>query len=82
MTDLTHLSISAALDKLNRREISAVELTQDYLERIEQLEPQIHAYITRTAERALGDAKAADEARANGDERPLLGIPLAIKDVI
>jgi aspartyl-tRNA(Asn)/glutamyl-tRNA(Gln) amidotransferase subunit A len=82
MTDLTQLSISAALDKLKSREISAVELTQAYLERIEQLEPQIHAYITRTAERALADAQAADEARGNGDERPLLGIPLAIKDVI
>lgn len=82
MTDLTQLSISAALDKLKSREISAVELTQAYLERIEQLEPQIHAYITRTAERAIADAQAADAARAAGDESPLLGIPLAIKDVI
>jgi aspartyl-tRNA(Asn)/glutamyl-tRNA(Gln) amidotransferase subunit A len=82
MTDLTQLTISAALEKLKSREISAVELTQAYLNRIEQLEPTIHAYITRTADRALADAKAADEKRAAGDDRPLLGIPLAIKDVI
>ena len=82
MTDLTQLTISAALGKLKSREISAVELTQAYLDRIEQLEPTIHAYITRTADRALTDAKNADAARASGDERALLGIPLAIKDVI
>jgi aspartyl-tRNA(Asn)/glutamyl-tRNA(Gln) amidotransferase subunit A len=82
MIDLTQLTISAALDKLKSREISAVQLTQAYLDRIDQLEPTIHAYITRTADRALADAKAADEKRAAGDDRPLLGIPMAIKDVI
>ncbi|MEP7294218.1 MAG: amidase family protein, partial [Chloroflexota bacterium] len=82
MTDLTQLSISAALAQLRAREISAVELTQAYLARIDQLEPTIHAYITLTAERALADAESADQARASGDDRPLLGIPLAIKDVI
>lgn len=82
MTDLTQLTISAALAKLRSREISAVELAQAYLARIEKLEPTLHAYITVTPERALSDAQAADAARAAGDDRPLLGIPLAIKDVI
>ncbi|MCC6614320.1 MAG: Asp-tRNA(Asn)/Glu-tRNA(Gln) amidotransferase subunit GatA [Anaerolineae bacterium] len=82
MTDLTHLSIADALAKLRAKSISAVELTQAYLSRIEQLEPKISAYITVTAERALKDAEAADQARASGDERPLLGVPMAIKDVL
>ena len=82
MTDPTQLSISAALEKLRSRDLSALELTQAYLDRIARLEPTLHAYITVTAERALADAQAADAARAAGDDRPLLGIPLAIKDVI
>ncbi len=81
MTELTDLTLSQALTQLRAREISAVDLTQAYLKRIEQLEPTIHAYITVTGERALKDAEAADQARKAGDDRPLLGIPLAIKDV-
>ena len=46
MTDLTHLSITEALAKLRAKSISAVELTQAYLSRIEQLEPKISAFIT------------------------------------
>ncbi|MBI1259205.1 MAG: Asp-tRNA(Asn)/Glu-tRNA(Gln) amidotransferase subunit GatA, partial [Chloroflexi bacterium] len=82
MTDLNHLTITEALAKLRAREISSVELTQAYLKQIEALEPTIHAFITVTKERALKDAEAADTARKAGDDRPLLGVPLAIKDVI
>ena len=82
MSELTQLTIAQALERLRSREISAVDLTRAYLQRIEALEPAINAYITVTAERALADAAAADKARANGDDRPLLGIPLAVKDVL
>ncbi len=83
ISDLTHLTLTEALAKLNAREISSVELTRAYLERIERLEPSLNAFITVTADRALADAQAADQARANGDtSRPLLGIPVAIKDVL
>jgi aspartyl-tRNA(Asn)/glutamyl-tRNA(Gln) amidotransferase subunit A len=82
MTDLTQLSITQALDQLRARAISAVELTQAYLARIEQHEPAIRAFITITAERALQSAADADAARARGEDKPLLGIPLAIKDVL
>ena len=82
MAELTQLTISEALAQLSAKTISAVELTRAYLDRIAQLEPTLHAYITVTRERALADAQAADQARAAGDDRPLLGIPLAIKDVI
>lgn len=79
MIDLT---ISEALHKLDSGEVSAVELTQAHLERIERLEPAIRAFLTVTGERALEQARAADERRAAGERAPLLGIPLAIKDVL
>jgi aspartyl-tRNA(Asn)/glutamyl-tRNA(Gln) amidotransferase subunit A len=82
MAELTELTISQALAGLHARDFSAVDLTQAYLDRIEQLEPAIHAFITLTPDQALDAARAADEARAQGDERPLLGIPVAIKDVL
>jgi aspartyl-tRNA(Asn)/glutamyl-tRNA(Gln) amidotransferase subunit A len=82
MTDLTQLTLSDALAQLRAKSISAVELTQAYLQRIEQAEPNLQAYLTITPERALKDAQAADDARVQGDDRPLLGIPLAIKDVL
>jgi aspartyl-tRNA(Asn)/glutamyl-tRNA(Gln) amidotransferase subunit A len=82
MTDLTQLSITESLKRLRAKDISAVELTQAYLDRVERQEPSIQAFITRTPQQAMEAAAAADRARAQGDERPLLGIPLAIKDVL
>ncbi len=82
MTSLTDLSLSAALAKLQAGEITSVALTQAYLDSIAAQDPKLGAFITVNAEGALEAAKAADEARANGDDRPLLGMPLAIKDLI
>ena len=67
---------------MRAREISALELTEAHLTRIERLDPDIRAFLTVTADFARGQALAADEARAAGDERPLLGIPIALKDVL
>lgn len=82
MTELTQLTISEALAQLRAGDITSVELTQAYLDQIEKFDGQLKAYLTVTAELALEQAKQADSARANGDDRPLLGIPVAIKDVI
>lgn len=82
MTELTQLTISSALDKLRAGDITAVQLTQAYLDQIETYDTQIHAFLTVTKDLALQQAQAADDARANGDDRPLLGIPIAIKDVL
>ena len=82
MSELTRLSLSDAVSRLRNRDISSVELTRAYLDQIAALEPTIHAFITVTADRALADAARADQQRANGDDRPLLGVPLAIKDVL
>ena len=51
-----------------------------YLERIERIDPEINAYRVVLAERALTEADQADGRRAAGDERPLLGVPIAVKD--
>ena len=82
MRDPTQLTISAALDLMRAGEISAVELTEAHLRQIEGRDPDIRAYITVTPDLALSQAGAADDARARGDERPLLGIPVGIKDVL
>ncbi|HEY0069559.1 MAG TPA: amidase family protein [Chloroflexia bacterium] len=66
---------------MNAHRINAVELTNFYLQRIRQLNPALHAVIT-VSPTALADARAADEARRQGDQRPLLGIPIIVKDNI
>ncbi len=78
----TDLTLTQARAALRDRKLSAVELTQATLDRVAALDGQIGAFLTLAAERALADAEAADHALAKGDERPLLGIPLAIKDVL
>lgn len=78
MIDLT---ITEALKKLQSGEISATELTRAHLDRIEKYGNELNCYITRTPERALADAAAADERRKNGTARALDGIPIAMKDL-
>lgn len=80
--DLTRLTVTEARARLDRREISAVELLQAHLERIRQVEPQIHAFITLTEEIAQAQAEEADRRIARGDAAPLTGIPVALKDVL
>lgn len=66
---------------MNRHRLTAVQLTQFYLQRISKLNPSLHAVIT-VSPTALADARAADRARSRGDNRPLLGIPIIVKDNI
>ena len=61
-------------------EISPTELVQLHLDRIERLEPRLNAFRIVLAERALAEAKQAEARLKGGDERPLLGVPIAIKD--
>ena len=82
MTELTGLTIGRALELMRRGEISALELAEAHLTRIEALDGKIGAYLTVTADLALSQAKAADAARAAGEDGPLLGIPIALKDVL
>ena len=61
-------------------DVSARELTEACLRRIERLDPVLNAFRVVLAERALAEADQADGRRRGGDRRPLLGVPLAIKD--
>jgi amidase len=67
---------------LARRELSARELVRSCLERIERLDGGLRAFRVVTEARALADADAADKALREGDERALLGVPVAVKDVV
>jgi len=67
--------------RYRRRELSPVEVTRALLARIEKLDPVLRAFVTLTADRALADARAAEDALRRGDDRPLLGIPVAHKDI-
>lgn len=62
-------------------EFSSVELTQAYLQQIAQENSDLNAYVTVCEELALSQARAADEARSQGNAGPLTGIPIAHKDL-
>jgi aspartyl-tRNA(Asn)/glutamyl-tRNA(Gln) amidotransferase subunit A len=76
------LTLTQAHRLLAAKEISSVELTRAVLDRIAAVDPQVHAYITVTADEALAAADTADRTIAAGRIGPLTGIPLGIKDVI
>ncbi len=78
MSDRTVAALSRSLAK---GELSSVELTRDYLDRIAQHNTLYNTYITVTEDLALAQAAQADAARANGYAGPLTGIPIAHKDI-
>jgi aspartyl-tRNA(Asn)/glutamyl-tRNA(Gln) amidotransferase subunit A len=75
------LSIGELARRLAAKEVSSVELTRHFLERIERLNPSLNAVITLTADRALDAARAADRRIEAGERGRLLGIPLIHKDI-
>lgn len=70
--------------QLRAKKVSSVELTKFYLERLEKLGPRLNAVVTITRERALREAEQADQDIAAGktQNRPLLGIPYGVKDLL
>jgi aspartyl-tRNA(Asn)/glutamyl-tRNA(Gln) amidotransferase subunit A len=78
---MTEMTLTGLSEALGRGDVSSVEITRTYLDRIETHNASLNAVITTTAERALQDAAAADAARAAGDAGPLAGIPLLHKDI-
>lgn len=73
-------TISEARSGLKKKEFSSVELMEYYLKRIDDYS-QLNAYVTIDKEKALDSAKQADEKIANGEDKPLLGVPIAVKDL-
>ena len=81
MTDLVELTIAEALDGLNKKEFTSVELTQAHLKEMEKAR-ELNAYVLETPEIALERAKRSDERRAKGEKNGKLeGIPLGMKDL-
>ena len=76
------LTLLEARKQLDAKNISSVELTTRLLDRIDACDPDIGAYITVDREGALGAAQRADARLAAGESTPLLGIPLALKDLL
>ncbi len=82
MSALYSLTISETLEALGNKACSSEEVTQAYLNRIDTTDDQIGAFLHLDREQALADARAADAKRKAGDAGRLLGVPLAMKDVL
>lgn len=80
--DITKLKIREMRKLLDGREISAAELTQSYIDRIDKYDGKLESYITVTKEKAMSDAENAQQLINSGNASDLCGIPLAIKDNI
>jgi aspartyl-tRNA(Asn)/glutamyl-tRNA(Gln) amidotransferase subunit A len=80
--ELHFMSVAELSVRIHARELSPVELTEHLLARIDALDPELHAFVDVTRERALAEARAAESAIAAGSSRgPLHGIPYAVKDL-
>jgi aspartyl-tRNA(Asn)/glutamyl-tRNA(Gln) amidotransferase subunit A len=78
---MMNASLKQLAARLASKQISSVELTQSYLTRIAAHNPALNAFISLDSERSLAEARAADVRRGAGEVSPLLGIPLAHKDI-
>ncbi len=76
-----HKTIAELANELHEKRTSSVELTTHFLNRIKEHDKKLNSFITVTEEHALHAAKQADDLRSQGKHSPLLGIPLAHKDI-
>src|SRR5262245_50880487 len=77
------MTIEEFARRLRARDVTALEITNSCLQRIDQLQPSLNAFIRVMADEAKRDAEAADRELASGRDRgPLHGVPIAVKDII
>lgn len=82
-SDPTRLSAAELADRLAAGELSSVEITQAHLDRIDAVDPKVHAYLHVDRDGALAQAAEADRRRSAGDDvAALTGVPIAVKDVV
>ena len=81
MSDLTKLTLKAAVDGLKAKQFSSEEITRSFLTAIESANPTLNAFVTVTADKAIDMARAADARLAKGQGGVLEGAPLGIKDL-
>lgn len=82
MQELHQLTVHKAHDLLRAGQTTSVELTEALLDRIAAVDNAVKAYLTLTPELALEQARAADARRQAGEDNPLLGMPVAVKDLL
>jgi aspartyl-tRNA(Asn)/glutamyl-tRNA(Gln) amidotransferase subunit A len=82
VNDLTTLSAARLDSQLRDKAVSSVEVTQAFLDRIDAVDAAVHAFLHVDRQGALAQAAAADERLAAGESSPLLGVPIAIKDIV
>ena len=81
MDSIIYASATALARAIQRKEVSALEVVEAYLDRIEAVNPRLNAVVTLTAERARAEAREADASLARGELRgPLHGVPMTLKD--
>jgi amidase len=80
MNETLFRSAAETAEMLRRKELSARELTQALLARIDDVDPAVNAVVEVRREAALEEAAAADEAIAGGVRGPLLGVPMTVKE--
>jgi aspartyl-tRNA(Asn)/glutamyl-tRNA(Gln) amidotransferase subunit A len=80
--ELIWLSATEQRDLLDKRRISAVELVEAHLARMDEVEPRLFCHLHRMDEVALEQARVADVRIASGDAGPMTGIPVSLKDVL
>lgn len=80
--ELAFAGAARQAEMLRAKQVSSRELTEMYLERIERIDPGLNAFRVVWPERALSEADAADKRIGAGEEAPLLGVPIAIKDTL
>src|SRR5690349_7778264 len=80
VSDLTYATVVELNAALARKKVSAVELADAAIARIEAIDGKLNAVVVRDFERARTAAKAADAALARGEKKPLLGIPMTVKE--
>jgi amidase len=78
--ELAFAGVARQAELLRAGEVSARELTELYLGRIEKLNPRVNAFRVVLSERAMAEADRAQERLHAGDQAPLLGVPVAVKD--
>ena len=80
-TDIPFLSAASLADAIRQKEVSPVEATQAYLDRIDAVDGQLNSYITVCRDEALQAARQAEQAVSRGGQLgPLHGVPFAVKD--
>ena len=80
LSDLAFGSASELCGLLRRREVSSLELVDLYIERIDRHDRELNAVVLRDFDRAREKARALDAERGRGDARPLLGLPITVKE--